>query len=64
MFKNKERSFSVTCHYRDIVAVMSMFGFLNCWNDTLTTPLENEPLEVAQQLLTERGWEVGKHSSS
>ncbi len=48
----------------DIIAVISMFGFLNRWNDTLATPLEKEPLEVAQQLLTERGWEAGKHSSS
>ena len=52
MFKNKERSFSVTCQNCDIVAGMSMFGFLNRRNDTLATRLENEPLDVAQQLLT------------
>lgn len=46
----------------DMVAVISLFGFLNRWNDTLATPLENEPLELAQTLLSARGWEVGKHA--
>ena len=46
----------------DMVAVISLFGFLNRWNDTLATPLEDEPLELAQTLLSVRGWEVGKHA--
>ena len=45
----------------DIVAVISLFGFLNRWNDTLATPLENEPLRLGEQLLAGRGWQVGKH---
>ena len=45
----------------DIVAVISVFGFLNRWNDTLATPLENEPLRLGEQLLAGRGWQVGKH---
>jgi uncharacterized peroxidase-related enzyme len=46
----------------DIVAVISLFGFLNRWNDTLATPLENEPLKLGEQLLAGRGWKVGKHA--
>lgn len=47
----------------DMVAVISLFGFLNRWNDTLATPLEPEPLELAEKLLSERGWEAGKHAA-
>jgi uncharacterized peroxidase-related enzyme len=46
----------------DIVGVISLFGFLNRWNDTLATPLEDEPLALAESLLTERGWKAGKHN--
>lgn len=48
----------------DMVAVISLFGFLNRWNDTLATPLEKEPQDVAEKLLTETGWEVGKHAAT
>jgi uncharacterized peroxidase-related enzyme len=47
----------------DMVAVISLFGFLNRWNDTLATPLEKAPLELAEKLLSERGWEAGKHAA-
>lgn len=46
----------------DMLAVISLFGFLNRWNDTLATPLESGPTEVAEKLLSERGWEAGKHA--
>lgn len=45
----------------EIVATISMFGFLNRWNDTMATPLEEEPIEVGERLLAERGWTPGKH---
>ena len=45
----------------EIVGVISMFGFLNRWNDTLATPLEHEPIEVGEKLLAGHGWSVGKH---
>jgi hypothetical protein len=41
-----------------------MFAFLNRWNDTMGTPLEAKPLEVAQQTLGGQGWEAGKHVSA
>ena len=45
----------------EIVAVISVFGFLNRWNDTMGTPLEDEPIEVGEKFLAGRGWTVGKH---
>ena len=44
-----------------IVAVISLFGFLNRWNDTLGTPLETEPLAYANETLTKKGWSADKH---
>jgi len=46
----------------EIVGVIAMFGFLNRWNDTLATPLEEEPLEFGEEHLTAHGWEAGKHA--
>lgn len=45
----------------EIVAVISMFGFLNRWNDTLATSLEAEPLEFATDTLAKEGWQRGEH---
>jgi len=47
----------------EIVASIALFGFLNRWNDTMATELEELPAEVAQQTIGEEfGWEAGKHS--
>jgi uncharacterized peroxidase-related enzyme len=45
----------------EIVSVISFFGFLNRWNDTLATPLEDAPLGHAQAHLSSIGWTAGKH---
>lgn len=45
----------------EIVGVISLFGFMNRWNDTMATPLENEPIEVGEKFLAARGWSIGKH---
>jgi uncharacterized peroxidase-related enzyme len=45
----------------EIVAVISLFGFLNRWNDTMATPLEEEPTQIGEKFLAGRGWEAGKH---
>jgi uncharacterized peroxidase-related enzyme len=45
----------------EIVGVIAMFGFLNRWNDTLATPLEDEPLKFAEAHLADHGWDAGKH---
>lgn len=44
-----------------IVATISLFGYLNRWNDTMATTLEPEPAAFASTHLAARGWEVGKH---
>lgn len=46
----------------DIVAVIALFGFLNRWNDTMATALEDHPRRYAEEHLAAAGWEVGKHA--
>ena len=46
----------------EIVAVIAFFGFLNRWNDTLATPLEDAPLAFARNDLAASGWNSGKHA--
>lgn len=45
----------------EIVAVVSLFGFLNRWNDTLATPLEDSPLKFAEAHLTASDWKPERH---
>ncbi len=46
----------------EIVASIALFGFLNRWNDTMATELEELPAQVAGETLADStGWEVGKH---
>ncbi|MFN5098370.1 MAG: carboxymuconolactone decarboxylase family protein [Limnohabitans sp.] len=47
----------------EIVGVISLFGFLNRWNDTLATPLEEHPVDVAKRHLAPHGWTPGKHQT-
>ena len=44
-----------------IVPVISLFGFLNRWNDTLATTLEQAPIDFAKQTLADGGWSLSKH---
>ncbi len=43
-------------------AVVSLFGFLNRWNDTFATKLEDEPIALGQQYLSKHGRTPGKHN--
>ncbi len=45
----------------EILGVVAMFAFLNRWNDTMATPLEAVPAEVAMRAAGARGWSAGKH---
>ncbi|MEP0203634.1 MAG: carboxymuconolactone decarboxylase family protein [Halioglobus sp.] len=45
----------------EVVAVISMFGFLNRWNDTMATTLESSPKSFAADQLASHGWVAGKH---
>lgn len=54
-------------HYNDeeiveLVAVMANFGFLNRWNDTMSTELERSPFAWATDRLHASGWEAGTHA--
>lgn len=47
----------------EIVASIALFGFLNRWNDTMATELEELPANVASETIGESfGWQVGKHT--
>ena len=46
----------------EIVAVIATFGFLNRWNDTMGTPLEDAPIAVGERYLAPHGWSAGKHA--
>ena len=45
----------------EILGVISLFGFLNRWNDSMATPLEDGAVESGNQYLKKYGWEKGKH---
>jgi hypothetical protein len=47
----------------EIVSVISLFGWLNRWNDTLASDLEASPLAFAAVKLADRGWTPGKHAT-
>lgn len=46
----------------ELVSVISLFGWLNRWNDTMATELEEEPLTFAGEHLATHGWQAGKHA--
>ncbi|PHS28244.1 MAG: fusion protein [Robiginitomaculum sp.] len=45
----------------EIMSVISLFGFLNRWNDTMATELEDSPLQFGQKHLAKAGWDPKKH---
>ena len=45
----------------EILGVVAMFAFLNRWNDTMGTPLEEAPAAVAAKAIGGQGWSAGKH---
>ena len=48
----------------EIVASIALFGFLNRWNDTMATELEDLPAQVADEVIGGTfGWEAGKHTA-
>lgn len=44
-----------------IVGVIAIFGFLNRWNDTMATHLEDTPVAFAERALAALDWSRGKH---
>jgi AhpD family alkylhydroperoxidase len=47
----------------EIVAVISLFGFLNRWNDTMATTLEAPSRTFAEKTFESAGWTAGKHQA-
>ena len=45
----------------EMLGVISLFGYLNRWNDSMGTVLEDGAIESGNQYLEKTGWEVGKH---
>lgn len=45
----------------EMLGVISLFGFLNRWNDTMATSLEDDAIESGKQYLEKYGWDRGKH---
>ncbi len=46
----------------EIVACICLFGWLNCWNETLATQVEDVASEATSRILGAKGWTPGKHS--
>jgi len=46
----------------EIVSVVALFGYLNRWNDTLATTLEQAPRAFGERALGASGWAAGKHA--
>jgi uncharacterized peroxidase-related enzyme len=46
----------------EILAAVSLYGFLNRFNDSLATPLEEDSAAFAEATIGEQGWTRGKHA--
>jgi uncharacterized peroxidase-related enzyme len=45
----------------EILGVISLFGYLNRWNDSMGTSIESGALNAGEKHLTKCGWSPGKH---
>ena len=48
----------------EMMGVISLFGYLNRWNDSMGTDIEDGAVESAEKYLGEVGWQKGKHDGS
>ena len=48
----------------EMLGVISLFGYLNRWNDSMGTNIEEGAVESGNQFLGKHGFEVGKHDGS
>ena len=46
----------------EIMAVIALFGYLNRWNDSMGSALEDLPVDAAEKYLGNTGWTIGKHT--
>jgi len=47
----------------EIMGVIALFGFLNRWNDSMGSALEDLPIAAGEKYLKQTSWKVGKHRS-
>lgn len=45
----------------EILGAICLYGFLNRWNDSMATDLEEAPTELGDKVLRQGGWTGGKH---
>lgn len=45
----------------ELLGVISLFGYLNRWNDSMGTSIETDAIKSGNQYLKKHGWEKGKH---
>ncbi|AWL10875.1 hypothetical protein HMF8227_00369 [Saliniradius amylolyticus] len=45
----------------EILAAICLYGFLNRWNDSMATDLEEAPAQLGDKVLNRGGWTGGKH---
>lgn len=45
----------------EILGVISLFGYLNRWNDSMGTTMETGAVDAGERLLTASTWTRGKH---
>lgn len=45
----------------EMLAAISLYGFLNRWNDSMATDLESAPKALGDKVLKPGGWTGGKH---
>lgn len=48
----------------EILGAICLYGFLNRWNDSMATSLESSPKSLGDEVLTQGGWNGGKHVSN
>jgi uncharacterized peroxidase-related enzyme len=46
----------------EIMGVIALFGFLNRWNDSMGTEIEEGAIESGEKYLKKVGWTTGKHA--
>ncbi len=46
-----------------ILGAVCLYGFLNRWNDSMATDLEDAPRRMGERVLAQGGWTGGKHVS-
>jgi alkylhydroperoxidase family enzyme len=47
----------------EILGAVCLYGFLNRWNDSMATDLEEAPLKMGARVLSKGGWDGGKHTA-